>query len=467
MITEAEANKMLGERVALGEAFLSQRDLVLVEDRQGNKQTLGDIMEDMDDLEGLDPLVRSGSGLMMRNLWEHIQNLDETTRTLNIGDWDKFAYPMVTIVYNNLVSHSLVSVQPIDGPVSIVFYLKATYGDAKAPTQAGDDIIASPNKDYGSEHVLGEQIEVGDGGAGPYTGNFAWAPVQPSTITITDGTETFTDDGAGVLTGDAGGSGTIVYSTGAFSVTFNAVVALSTPILADYDVDLEGHAAVPQIDISLQQSPVQARTRKLRSRWSLEGAYNLKKLHGMDAEVELVSASTNEMKFEIDQDNIMSVWDGTSEVEPAWSSSPATGVSYAEHQLEFVKVLNQASNRIFQNSGRAVGEWVVCGVGVSNVIEVLPGYDGTGTLTGRGIYESGVLNGTWRIVKNSYFTSGNYLMGYKGGNMYDTGFIYSPYLLFYTTPTYMLDDFISRKGFATQSGKKMVDANFFCRGSVT
>lgn len=40
-------------------------------------------------------------------------------------------------------------------------------------------------------------------------------------VTITDGTETFTDDYNGVLTGSLGGTGTINYMTGAYSVTFN------------------------------------------------------------------------------------------------------------------------------------------------------------------------------------------------------------------------------------------------------
>jgi len=42
-------------------------------------------------------------------------------------------------------------------------------------------------------------------------------------VTFTDGTETFFDDLSGNLVGSAGGTGTINYTTGAYSVTFNAV----------------------------------------------------------------------------------------------------------------------------------------------------------------------------------------------------------------------------------------------------
>jgi len=46
--------------------------------------------------------------------------------------------------------------------------------------------------------------------------------VLPESVIVTDGTETFTDNGDGTLTGDATGTGTVNYATGAVSVSFNA-----------------------------------------------------------------------------------------------------------------------------------------------------------------------------------------------------------------------------------------------------
>jgi len=50
-------------------------------------------------------------------------------------------------------------------------------------------------------------------------------------VSFTDGVETFTDNNDGTLTGSAGGTGTINYSTGAYSITFNAS---ATTVTADY-----------------------------------------------------------------------------------------------------------------------------------------------------------------------------------------------------------------------------------------
>ncbi len=62
-------------------------------------------------------------------------------------------------------------------------------------------------------------------------------------VTFTDGTETFVDDLNGVLVGSAGGTGTINYTTGAYSVTF--AVAPGSPVTATYrweDSSVEGLA---------------------------------------------------------------------------------------------------------------------------------------------------------------------------------------------------------------------------------
>ena len=72
-----------------------------------------------------------------------------------------------------------------------------------------------------------EAAASGDGAAKTFT--FALGgPVVPGSITVGDGTEAFSDDGFGTLTGDAGGSGTVNYATGAVSATFNAAPAEAT-----------------------------------------------------------------------------------------------------------------------------------------------------------------------------------------------------------------------------------------------
>lgn len=69
---------------------------------------------------------------------------------------------------------------------------------------------------------------LGNGTVGPYIFTLARTPITPGTVSITDGVQIVTDNGAGVLTG--GGTGTVNYLTGAVSVTFTVAVGVGVHI---------------------------------------------------------------------------------------------------------------------------------------------------------------------------------------------------------------------------------------------
>lgn len=58
--------------------------------------------------------------------------------------------------------------------------------------------------------------------------------VAPGTLVVTDGVETFTDNGAGVLTGSAGGTGTVDYDTGWVTAAFLVAPAVGSNVTASY-----------------------------------------------------------------------------------------------------------------------------------------------------------------------------------------------------------------------------------------
>lgn len=70
-----------------------------------------------------------------------------------------------------------------------------------------------------------------DTGTGTHTAKLYGALRTCFAVTFTDGTETFTDNGDGTLTGSAGGTGTINYTTGAYAITF---AASATTVTATY-----------------------------------------------------------------------------------------------------------------------------------------------------------------------------------------------------------------------------------------
>jgi len=156
-----------------------------------------------------------------------------------------------------------------------------------------------------------------------------------------------------------------------------------------------------------------------------------------------------------------------------WPLAPGVGLSWTEHKLSFVDILIRGSNNIFQLTRRGQPNWVVCGLEVSSVIESLPGFKASDAMQSpNGVIFAGTLAGRWRIYKDPYnidntATQQNLLIGYKGATFLDAGYVYAPYIPFYTTPSVVLDDFIVRKGMATQWGKRKINGRFYCRGTVT
>lgn len=76
-------------------------------------------------------------------------------------------------------------------------------------------------------------------GVANYSGFLPIFPIQAGTLSITDVIETFNDNGLGILTGSLGGLGTINYSSGAYNITFENVVASGIAIVATFNTDLD------------------------------------------------------------------------------------------------------------------------------------------------------------------------------------------------------------------------------------
>lgn len=77
-----------------------------------------------------------------------------------------------------------------------------------------------------------DDIATGNGVTASFSGGLQNPPIIIGTLYITDGSQILQDDGNGTFTGD--GTGTINYTTGAFSVTFNNPPASSATIYAKY-----------------------------------------------------------------------------------------------------------------------------------------------------------------------------------------------------------------------------------------
>jgi len=418
-----------------------------------------------------DESSRHLTAFLLENEARYIGMMDEDVKIQNIGSFEKFVFPIVRAVFPNLIAKDIVSVQPMTGPTSLVFYLDAVYGTNKGSVSAGDTMFSARkghlNDDqYSSELVDGETLGTGTGSEDTFTGTFQFKSARAGTVTITAGSVVATDNGIGGLSGTGVGSGTINYATGAFSITYDTDPANGVPISGTYYYNSEGSDQIPIIDINLSSVPVRAIPHKLRARWSVEAATNLKAIHGMDAESELVAMLSEKIRWDIDRRIITDLFTIASAGSITWNKPAPAAVSYNDHKQTFIDALIEGSNLIFRATRRGTGNFVVCGTNVANVVESLYGFRPQ-AVAGNGVVFIGTLQGRWSIYKDPYLDADTFLIGWKGTSFLEAGYVFAPYVPLYTTPTYVLDDMLNRKGMMSQYGVKSINGDYYVTGEVT
>jgi hypothetical protein len=424
-----------------------------------------------------DDKKRALCAIMLENYRKYRKGLDEATSTLQVGNFDKWAFPIISIVSENLIAQDLVSVQPLEGPSGLVFFMNFTAGQSKGNVQRGAKIWDARTGHAerfldSSDRVPNEPIvcTTGDLSSGAAI-SLAYAPVVPGTVSVAIGTSVLRDDGNGnlvVVSGPAGGAGIDVgdidYPTGLISFTTAENTATVAEFSYNYNPELNPEAQ--QVDFEIQSSPIYAQERKLRGRWSTEAAQALEALHQINAEDVVSTAITNHLQWEIDREIIEDLRRQAGAGLVRWSAQiPATSyISYTEHKLSFIDALVTGSNFIYRATNRAKANWVLAGMQATNILETLPQFEphGGADTEVEGVSMLGTIGRT-KVYSDPHYNVDEALMGYKGNDFVRTGYIFAPWILLYSTMLITLDDFIARKGFASQYGKKLVNSKFYCK----
>jgi len=139
-----------------------------------------------------------------------------------INKYFQFEFPAEVKLNRNYVLHEFnteASTQDYDFPTDFTNFVPAATIDRRELI-----FYQEPDKFYAEnpENVSRFSTWTGDGSTTTFTNTFTGnVPILAGSVVVDDTVEVFSDDGAGVLTGDAGGTGTVSYTTGAISVTFN------------------------------------------------------------------------------------------------------------------------------------------------------------------------------------------------------------------------------------------------------
>jgi hypothetical protein len=271
--------------------------------------------------------------------------------------------------------------------------------------------------------------------------------------------------------GDNGATGTIDLNEGTVSLEFATAPEADKEITIEYRYNMDTTTVgFSQVDLDLASVSLEAFPRKLRARWLLDAGFELQKMKGIDAESELVTAMSNEIKFEIDGELLKELYKKAAHTGFFWDcQNPQSSLSYQEYKRTIIDLFTEMSNKIFTSTKRVGANFIVAGVNVCNIIETLEEFkaDSLGVKQINGPHRIGVLSNKWTVYKNPFYKDNDFVLGYKGTSWLDAGFVYAPYMPLYATPTQVLDDFIFRKGLATSYGQVMLNNKLYAKGSVT
>jgi hypothetical protein len=196
---------------------------------------------------------------------------------------------------------------------------------------------------------------------------------------------------------------------------------------------------MPQLKLILAKAAIEAKTRKLAASFSLEAAQDIRAMHGLDIEKEMVDVLHYEVLAEMDREIVAALKAAAVDTSVGGEAATALDVSASDgrwSQEKFSNVANaiiKKANDIATSTFKAAGNFAIVSNSVATALQALnskiftaidSNVNATGTMA-----KVGRLNGAIDIYRDPYATSDYALIGYKGPGQNDGGIVYSPYIM--------------------------------------
>lgn len=321
-----------------------------------------------------DPGRARNTALLLENEARYITEAGSTLTT-DIADFKKIVMPLTRRIFPNLIANDLVSVQPMTGPVGLAYALRYRYKTTAGSVTAEDEI--------GYNTVAQE-----------YSGDSSASPTS--------------------------GAGGVSTSAGEYMSS----------------VDPTATGTIKEAGLSIETATVTAKTRKLKSRWSLEAAQDLQNMHGVDIESEIVSMLQYEIAAEIDREMINTM-KATCTVGNGNLSTYAVAGGDGQWEVEkfrnlYTRIVKEA-NQIAVTSRRGPGNFIVASSNVVTALDAIGNFllsptNSSPMELAPGIAKVGSIEGRFDVYRDTFASSDYALVGYKGPGASDAGIIFSPYV---------------------------------------
>jgi hypothetical protein len=289
-----------------------------------------------------------------------------------VANWDPILISLVRRAMPNLIAYDIAGVQPMTGPVGLIFAMRSRYTN-----QSGTEAMF-------------------DEAESEYSGKKQTADIPGSAGTSSAGQSNpavLNDSSPGAYTAEGGMS------------------TATAEALGD-----AANNAFAQMAFSIEKSTVTAKSRALKAEYTMELAQDLKAIHGLDAETELANILSAEILSEINREVVRTVYINAEK--GAGVNTTTAGVfdldtdSNGRWSVEKFKGLmfqvEREANVIAQRTRRGRGNMIICSSDVASalqmagVLDYTPALNNNLTVDDTGNTFAGVLNGKYKVYIDPY-----------------------------------------------------------------
>lgn len=317
------------------------------------------------------------------------KNLAESTNeTGNADQWNPVLISMVRRIAPRLIAYDLVGVQPLTMPTGLIFAMKARY--ANDPAKAAND------------KSLPEAMGIDEVNAG-YSGN--------------------------------GAANTVVTNSFAGGSAYTRGKAMTTQAGEQSD-------SWNAMGVTIEKVNVTTETRQLRADYSQEIAEDMKRVHGLNADSELVNIISNEITAEMNREMLDKLYISAKQG-AQFTATPGTidlgadvGGRWAAERFKGLQfAIDRDANRIALETRRGKGNKLIVSADVASALAfagIMSYAPAVAAQTNLNVDPSGATfvgtMGNYAVYVDPYAYGDGYLVGYKGAEANDAGMFYCPYV---------------------------------------
>ena len=343
--------------------------------------------------------------------------------TANVGKYDPILINLVRRAMPNLIAYDTCGVQAMTGPTGLIFAMRPKYVSGGA--LGADAFYNEADTDF-------------------------------------SGTGTHAGTNPAVLNDSTPGT----YTTGRGMATAAAEV-----------LGTQGNADFAEMGFEIEKVTVEAKSRALKAKYSVELAQDLKAIHGLDAETELANILTSEVLAELNREVIRTIYTtakagaqiGTATAGTFDLDVDSNGRWSVEKFKGLLFQIERDANAVAKETRRGKANFIICSSDVASalamagMLDYAPALSTNLQVDDTGNTFAGVLNGRYKVYIDPYATGDFYVLGYKGSSAYDAGLFYAPYVPLQMYKAVDDTSFQPKIGFKTRYG---LVANPFAEGTT-